>query len=355
MGVLGSVRRVVRRAIAGGLFYSGVLGAYRRRVMSGAGVILLYHRIIGGGRELLDYSPSGMTVSRDDFAAQMAYVARHYRVVSLAELACRVSGELPMADRLCAVSFDDGWRDNYTQALPILKKHEIPATIFLTPHFIDGGSWFWEERLKYLLAHIVQCLHEGEPASEQGQVVRDTLQRLELGEITEMALPRFCRFLSQLVIEWRLRNETARHELLGELEQLLQLPGLQEPRRFMNWQEIHEMADAGVSFGAHTLSHVNLELCTLGEAEREIGRSKAVIEQNLGCECNLFAYPFGKVRPPVRSIVADNGFSGAVIITPGLVRPGCDPLQLQRIDITQRLAPNLSSFACGITPILRGL
>ncbi|HEY7497053.1 MAG TPA: polysaccharide deacetylase family protein [Vicinamibacterales bacterium] len=346
MGLRGTVKHLTQRALADALYYTGALGVYRRRVMRSSAVVLVYHRIVDEPPDLLDYSPSGMCVRRDAFDAQMAYLSRHYTAIPLSELAQRVSDQRTLDDRLCAVTFDDGWRDNYTHAFPILKKHNVPATIFLATNFVDGGSWFWEERLKYVLAHVMQRHLDRAIAASELSAVSEVLARLELSAILAMGLPRFRQFLSAHVTTLRAKPEAERARVMDALEGLIKLESLREPRRFMNWDEIREMEAAGMHFGAHTVSHVNLERSEQAAAEREIAGSKSRTEASLANAAPVFAYPFGRSTPAVRAFVQKVGFRGAFTIVPGLVRRGADPMQLNRIDINQRVSVDLPFFAC---------
>ena len=249
MGLRGTARRVAKVVLADALYRTGMLDRIRRRTMKASAVVLVYHRIVDSPPELLDYSPSGMTVRGDAFDAQMAYLRRHYRLVSLRELVAAVASGAPLEDTLCAVTFDDGWLDNYTHAFPILKKHDVPCTIFLTPNFIERSTWFWEERFEYVLAHVLQRYQDRALSDADSQAMRATLESLNLAAILEMTLPRFRRHLSATVVTLRARPEHERLNLMSKLEDLLRLASLAEPRRFMNWDEVRRMADAGVEFG----------------------------------------------------------------------------------------------------------
>src|SRR5687767_8778782 len=183
MGVAGRAKGLAKVVISDALFYSGALAAYRRRAMRAAGVVLLYHRVVDDPPELLDYSASGISIGVRAFDAQMAYLRAHYRLTSLQSLVDRVSNGAPLDDGVCAVTFDDGWRDNYTHAFPILKKYGVPCTIFLTTNFIDGKEWFWEARLKYVLAHVRQRHRDGAVGQADEGVLRARLSELRLGPL----------------------------------------------------------------------------------------------------------------------------------------------------------------------------
>jgi len=342
----GRSKRLGLLALAQALSRAGALGAYRRRAMKGAGVVLLYHRVVDDPRRLPDCSPSGIAIDSRSFDAQMAYIKRHYHLLSLAELVDRVSNGLPPGDTSCAVAFDDGWRDNYTHAFPVLRKHAVPFTVFLTTNFVNGGEWFWESRLEYAVGLIVQRQAERALSEGDERVVRETLASLGLSEVLGMTIPQLRRVIRTVVNTLRLRPSEDRDVVLAAVDRLLLLPSLAEPRQFMNWDEIREMAAAGVDFGAHTLSHVNLERCDVETARAEITGSRSAIERSLMRPCALFAYPFGKSSPAVRRLVAAAGFSGALTTEPGLVNARSDRLRLNRIDIHGSAAPNLPYFAC---------
>lgn len=345
MGVLGQVKRRGKKVLAGSLYHAGALDVVRRRTMKGSAVVLLYHRIVDGPSELDDYSPSGMTVRADRFDAQMAYLKRHYDVVKLSEIADHVVNRRPLRDRLCAVTFDDGWRDNYTRAFPILKRHGMPATIFLAINFIEGRPWFWEERFKYVLAHLAQLGRAGLVAPDDVEPLQRMLARHSLDAALAMPLPELTRFLTAQVNRFRQTSDDERGWMMGDLEELLSRESLREPRRFMTWDEIREMEAAGIEFAAHTLSHVNLERCDEATAAVEIRGSAEATTLRLRQPLRCFAYPFGKHTPAVRSTVQDAGFGAAFTTRPGFVTGESNPMELCRIDINDNIAPSLPLFA----------
>jgi peptidoglycan/xylan/chitin deacetylase (PgdA/CDA1 family) len=320
--------------------------------MKASAMVLLYHRIVDDPPELLDFSPSGITIRRDAFDAQMQYILARYRVIPLSRLADMVSKRSTLEDGLCAVTFDDGWRDNYTHAFPIIKQHKVPCTIFLANNFIDGSQWFWESRLKYVLGHIVQRFRDGRVDAADGQVVRQTLARHNAAVVLEQPLPELRRFLTALVNKLRAHSPREVSMVIAELEELLRLPTLHEPRRFLNWDEIREMEAAGIDFGVHTMSHLNLERCDLDTAGAEIKESKSVTARSLKRAVPLFAYPFGKSTQAVRRLVADAGFTGGFTTRLGFVKGDSDPFQLNRIDIHESVAGTLPLFACRALRVL---
>jgi peptidoglycan/xylan/chitin deacetylase (PgdA/CDA1 family) len=320
--------------------------------MRRAAVVLVYLRIVDAVPDFLDYAPSGMTVTQADFEAQMRYLLRHYRVVPLEDIATRVSLGQPLDDSMCAVTFDDGWRDNYTHAFPVLRALNVPATIFLATHFIDGHPWFWEERAKYVLGHLHQRYGDGalDPATQSA--VERLLEPRQLGTVLRVARAELPGRLTAVVNDLRTVAPEVLSAAMAALEAALQLPGLHEPRRFMTWDEVREMAAAGITFGAHTASHENLERCDLSTADAEMRRSRDVIAAQIGRAPQLFAYPYGKHTLAVRQLAEQVGFASALTTGPGLIREGDDRMGLNRIDIHGRVAPSIPFFACRALRVL---
>ena len=103
------------------------------------------------------------------------------------------------------------------------------------------------------------------------------------------------------------------------------------PMDVMSWDEAGEMASAGVEFGCHTASHPDLRDLSDGEIDAEFQTSKAEIERRLGGGVAALAYPFGRYSPGAVEI-ARRHFSVGFTTTMSEVRPGCDALQVPRID-----------------------
>ncbi len=119
-------------------------------------LLLMYHRILPSNSNSYLLEEPGMTVTPETFRDQMKLVKQFFEVVHLSEwLELNGSGaELPQ--QACAITFDDGWADNYDFAYPILKDLEIPGTIFLVSSMIGGDKTFWPERLISLITTIHQ-------------------------------------------------------------------------------------------------------------------------------------------------------------------------------------------------------
>lgn len=103
-------------------------------------------------------------------------------------------------------------------------------------------------------------------------------------------------------------------------------------RKMLSWDKIHEMQRAGIDFGSHSLSHVDLTRLPLEQADREICESKTILEDTLGKEVSAFSYPFGYHTRTIREIVKKH-YSSACSGRLGLVKQSSNPFALERIEM----------------------
>jgi len=124
------------------LMYNAGLFAPFRKANRGKTLILMYHRF----REEAD----GVSASARCFAQQLDYLKEHYKIVPLSVLADYISRGVPVPPGLAVVTIDDGYRDCYDIAYPILRERNIPATAFVVTDFVDQATWLWTDKVRYL-------------------------------------------------------------------------------------------------------------------------------------------------------------------------------------------------------------
>ncbi len=263
--------------------------------------ILAYH--------MISESPNGFFPedSLHDFALQIGYLKKNYDVLSLEEIAERIS-EGKSVRRCAAITFDDGFRDNYEKAYPILKRYQIPATIFLTTGSIDNKEAPWFIKFRFLFMHSQKsCLDIGLGGETTNFPLANAHDR-------RRASDRLMRYLQTCPNEERLRVLNALPTLLeveptGNLDMLM-----------LTWEQIREMSRNGIHFGAHTITHPVLSQISTEIMRLEIESSKAVIEEKTGRAVKTFAYPFGRKEHYPRNapaVLKDLGFTCAVTTEPG--------------------------------------
>jgi peptidoglycan/xylan/chitin deacetylase (PgdA/CDA1 family) len=259
--------------------------------------VLAYHRIVNAD------PLQELCVSPDLFDLQVALLASAFRIISLEEAVMRLEkGDLE--SHCVALTFDDGWRDNYVHAFPVLKKYAVPATIFVTSDAISSGRFSWYEFDDAILQTSAASI-DLEPYG---------LGRLPLrnARLRSAAVDRLHGILKDM--EHSQRQEVA--------ESVIRRYGRPVGSRIMlNWEELREMMASGlVAVGGHTISHPILTRISAEEARREISGCKTIVEENLGRPVRFFAYPNGTpadINRQLADLVREAGYVAAFGMTAG--------------------------------------
>jgi len=121
-------------------FYSGLCRLRERLIHKNKAIVLMYHRVLAESENKDNLHP-GMYVSTLSLDLHLRYLSKYYSIVTLDELQQWKLGRMSFEKTPCVITFDDGWRDNYTNAFPLLKKYDVPATIFLVTGAIDTPDY----------------------------------------------------------------------------------------------------------------------------------------------------------------------------------------------------------------------
>jgi peptidoglycan/xylan/chitin deacetylase (PgdA/CDA1 family) len=272
-------------------------------------LILCYHRVNDDGHPF--FGGTGVSL----FRRQMEALRRNFTVLPLTELAERARlRDLPRNG--VAVTFDDGYRDNYTNAFPVLRALDLPATIFLATDAIDGNALLWHDRV-----------FDGFQRTRRNQA------RFE-NEVLSLAPAERRASLAIVLARLRRSRPQDRDRLIERLLDELGIePGVPPGWEKLRWREVREMASQGISFGAHTLDHPILTWVGEAEARRQVRESKRRIEEELRLPVKAFAYPNGSAGDfdeSTRKIVEEEGLSLAVTTLGGANDAKTNPYVLRR-------------------------
>jgi peptidoglycan/xylan/chitin deacetylase (PgdA/CDA1 family) len=282
--------------------------------------ILMYHRILRTLDDGNAYVQPGMYVLSNTFEQQMKVLRDRFKVISLKELLKRIKNGIDISG-CCAITFDDGWIDNYVNAFPILKKYELPATIFLPTGFIGTKRSFWPEELSYILKQP-----EGLKAAKQNIDELEPLFRKFIINNNET------EFLENSILKFKNLPQHKRELYLHKLR--LSCKYSNSERLLMNWQEVSEMGASDlIDFGAHTDEHIILDQVSLSVAEIEIERSHRVFKQHLGKYPVYFAYPDGKFTNQLSSTLFRYHFKAAVTTQKKWVCQNIEAFKIPRIGV----------------------
>jgi peptidoglycan/xylan/chitin deacetylase (PgdA/CDA1 family) len=244
--------------------------------------ILAYHRVFEPGPiDRYPYDIELISADRARFEWQMGYVKTHYHPIRFADLLASFDGQAELPPRPVIVTFDDGYADNHTHAFPILRQLGVPATIFLSTGYIGGPMTFWYDRL----AH---------------SILRTRKTEVTLGGVGTYPLPgtpaERRHFLSRVMRLIKDSPNSARLTWLCEIEEQLSdaPPSERDPRsRPLDWSQVREMAEAGIEFGSHTVSHPILSRCSPDEVQFELAESFATLGRHVDRFAPVLSYPVG--------------------------------------------------------------
>jgi len=283
----------------------------------------MYHSI----REK-SFIPPTLYVSPVYFESQMQFLIKYFHIISLENYSEMISaGHTPLRNT-AILTFDDGYKDNYQYAFPILRHLEIPATIFLPTRCIDLEQSTWDIKLYYWFANTKKTkLH---------LIDDNTNSQYEFSFHEKSSKKEMVAKVIHLLLSL---NKEGKNKLLSQIEN--QLASDLEDRSFqelalLSWDEIIDMAANNISFGAHTDTHQVLSKIPLNEVEYEIKSSKTLIEVKSMQQINTFAYPFGDkehFNDQTKALLKKYGFKCACSTIKGINNNMTDPFELKRIQI----------------------
>ena len=310
-----------------------------KRRLTASSLILMYHRIAD-----VKTDPWSLCVTPQHFSEHLEVLQKYARTLRLDQLIHSLRlGKIPR--RSMVITFDDGYADNLHMAKPLLERHGIPATFFLTTGCIERRREFWWDELDRLIL--------------QSCILPETLKLSISGKIYQWHLNGDVRYnenSAQQNASWKAweKAPTIRHEIyyslwkllkpLDELEQqdilnqLLAWAGA-EPRartthRLLLPEEIISLGRGGLyEVGAHSVTHASLPIQPIVSQCHEIQQSKAYLEGILGNPVTNFAYPYGDYTAETVGLVKEAGFSSACTTNAGVVSSKTDCFQLPRFEV----------------------
>lgn len=273
--------------------------------------VLVYHRVLAERDPLLPGEPTA-----DEFEARMRWVAANFNVLPLLD-AVRALRDNRLPRRALSITFDDGYSDNYENALPVLRRLNLPATFFIASGFLDGGFMFND-----VVIEAVRQACGSELELDDLGLGRHPLGGAELRSRT------IDRILSRLKY---FEPERRTHVAL----QIAKRANARAPAHLMMTSEqVRALPAAGMAVGAHTVTHPILADIPLERAGEEMAAGRARLEQITGAPVHLFAYPNGTplrdYTPEHSALARELGFEGAVSTAWGAARPGGDLFQIPR-------------------------
>jgi len=273
--------------------------------------VFIFHRVLPQPDPIF---PSEVDAVR--FDQMMCWVKDWFDVMPLDQAVTGLkSATLPA--RAAAISFDDGYADNFAVALPILQRHGLSSTFFIATGFLDGGR-MWNDTI---IESIRACAFATLDLSTLGLGAHN----IRTPDEKRLAIAALIRQIKYLPVAIR----------IDMTEKIAQVSQVDPPRDLMMTSgQVREMDRAGMQIGAHTVTHPILAGLDLQDARQEIADSKACLEHLLGHRVGLFAYPNGKPGADYLSehatLVRELGFDGAFSTAAGTANLATDVYQIPR-------------------------
>lgn len=328
--IAGQIKSTIRNVAAEAYYTSG---QFLTR-LQGKVLILTYHRVLSKREIDHHFIQPGIYVQDDVFERQMEFLKEHFSILSFSELLNLWSKKVFEKDRRYAViTFDDGWKDNFIYAFPILKKYSIPATIFLPTALIGTGQWFWPDKIGYIMRH-----HDITPFLYQRYPWMKRLKGKGYVEKIDSTIE-ICKDLSEEEI----------HDFILQISKDLNLifPG---DRMLVNWEEIEEMSQNGISFGSHSCTHRILTKLPAGDSQKEIEDSFRTLQERIINSIPVFCYPNGNYNREMIKLVKAAGYQAAVSTRFGFEGGSPEDLFcLKRISIHNDITATIPLFAFHIS------
>ena len=273
--------------------------------------VFIFHRVLTVPDPLFPGEPDAAR-----FETQICWIKSWFNVLPLVDAVERLlTRKLPA--RAAAITFDDGYADNASVALPILQRAGVPATFFIASGYLDGGR-MWNDTV----IDTIRQTNARELDFSALNLGRYRIDSVQSRQKSLVALLGKLKYLSPPVRE-KLANDIA--ELAG---------GCSRQDLMMTTQQVRALAEAGMTIGAHTVSHPILSRISEQDALAEMSGGKRQLEAITGREVSLFAYPNGKPNIDYLSthvrLARKVGFAGAVSTGWGAATCDTDEFQIPR-------------------------
>jgi peptidoglycan/xylan/chitin deacetylase (PgdA/CDA1 family) len=250
-------------------------------------------------------------VSVPQFEWQVRFLRKYLEPVGLGTLVERLKRGTTTG-REVAVTFDDGVRNHFTVAWPLLRAFQMPATFFVCPGLVESGEWLWRTELRLRLKHLSDV--DRVRAAREANCPADTVEPM-------------MEWTKRLPIDDRLRFQRSIERLMPDFSPSAAQVEHHAP---LTWQQLQQMDQRLITIGSHTSTHPMLPTLSGSLLEQEIAGSRRILEQRLDRPVDLFSYPNGANNVTVVDSVRKH-YRAAVTTRQDMVAAGDDLFVLPRI------------------------
>jgi peptidoglycan/xylan/chitin deacetylase (PgdA/CDA1 family) len=333
--MVSKIKPLFKAAAAG---FADKFGPHRSHQANPKLWVLMYHRILPREDVRFNLEEPGMIVTPDTFSMHMQEIKRHFDVISLSEWINLKQQDLPLPEKACTITFDDGWADNFEYALPILKSTDTPATLFAVAEKIGTDFQFWPNSILALLLNGFADEMNRHPLFAK---VSEALSE-------HKTLDR--EYAAAYIYRLKSFSDEAIFSALQDIESTKLLEG-KLPKALMSWEQLHAMRSSGLTvIGSHTCSHKRLTVdLDAKQMQYEIENSRKILEQQLNTQVDLFCFPNGDYNQAALHLVQDT-YKAAVTTRRGINdAQACTAHELTRIGIHEEISSSPRLFGARLS------
>ncbi|QYZ65426.1 MAG: polysaccharide deacetylase family protein [Gammaproteobacteria bacterium (ex Lamellibrachia satsuma)] len=300
--------------------------------------IFTIHGVMDTHAEDASWEPLRPQLSPEYLERTLKLFSRYYNFVTLDEAIAILKGRLPAKPNCCVFTFDDGYRNNATHALPVLQKYGVPAVFYITTGHTEEQRPFWVDRLDYALQF----------ADINGKTIRHKETEITIDNSSRHALSKSFARLRRILKHADMPDIEMRNyfdQLAGSLEKqsgrsINQIMMNDPWSSILTWDEVVDVSRTNeVTIGSHTVDHVRLGQTEAEASRDQVVRSKKAIEKAIGESCRHFCYPNGSWDQQAVDILKETGYTSAVTTDVGVNDPGDNLFKLKRFSISGNKDP----------------
>jgi peptidoglycan/xylan/chitin deacetylase (PgdA/CDA1 family) len=273
--------------------------------------VLTFHRVAPAGAPGFD--PDVSDTNPEAFDRQVGMLKRYFNLIDTAALDAHRAGR-PLPRNPALITFDDGYRDNHDQALPILRRHGAKAVFFVATKYVDERRLYWWERINRAVArahgHLVMSYPEDRRFPLSTGEERRASTRALLDIVKKHAGLDLDRFLEELEGVAGARLERAEERELADA-------------LLMSWDQVRALKAAGMDVQSHSHAHRVLQTIPDEEVTADLRTSRSILEAQIDAPVYALAYPAGKAidaHPGLRRAVRRAGIRLGLTTKPGSIR-----------------------------------
>jgi len=311
-----------KKSVTSLLLYSGFVGLYRKLFPNKDPLILMYHKL-----------------KKNEFEKQIKYLVSFYNIISLEEFLDFLEKNKPFKKNTVVITFDDGYLNNYNEVLPILKKFNLPATLFITTGLIGKRELAWWDQIRYIIdtTNIMNFKFEFDNLILNFNL-KTKKDKIEAVNILHKVMSKYD--YNKRISSIKKLKQTLKTDIKDfDLNEFL----------FMSWSQVTDFKNSGVEIGSHTVTHPFLSNISPNEIKKELKDSKLQIEKKIGTKVKSFCYPSGNFDQGVKTLVKKAGYRCACSIKLGFIDKESNLYELKRVGVN--INDNLGIFSLKVTKL----